>query len=216
MDTNKNIVNHIQRIIKHTDIPLVLNNKKVYHDKIINNIVYFQKGTRKNTSLVKSVLIRGNEYEIMGYNKSDELKTSGKTYIQKSNGIKTTIYRLEIRLVNHKVIKNLLQILNMDEYAVFNQLPQKDILAKIFKKAIDRVIRISGGTSILDFTIPQKQQKRDDSLFYAPYLLIGGGRKTSIYAQTDSTVHWNPISMYPNIAQYVNEKDMSMNRCLWN
>lgn len=212
MDTNKNIVNHIQRIIKHTDISLVLNNKKVYRDKIIDEIVYFQKGTRKNTSLVKSVLIRGNEYEIMGYNKSDELKTSGKTYIQKSNGIKTTIYRLEIRLVNHKVIKNLLQILNMDEYAFFNQLPQKDILAKIFQKAIDRVIRISGGTSILNFIVPQKTQKRGDSLFYAPYLLIGGGIKTYVCDQTGSLIHRNPISICQNVSQ--NNTNPVKNRCL--
>jgi hypothetical protein len=92
---------------------LKINGKYVYDmDKLINDIVYFYKGSRRNPNQIKTISIKSQkeDKEFTTYNKKDEIETeSHKDYIldyhAKYNPFFKHLYRNEVRLTSDAIYR---------------------------------------------------------------------------------------------------------------
>lgn len=77
------------------------------------------------------------------YNKGKEIDAeSGKEYIREKAGFKK-LYRIEVSLGCHRVIKKVLERLDLTEENLYAQLQDEKTLIAIFRVALNSLVRVS-------------------------------------------------------------------------
>ena len=115
LDSNLNVIDRFYKLLKDDKQTIIINNKAIKdRQSIIDNIIHLSSGSLQSIRKIKSFVIKGNEMELVGYNKSVEIEKTGKDYIKDNLGLDKKIYRLEIRLKNYKLINNALQYCNVN------------------------------------------------------------------------------------------------------
>ena len=154
LDTNVNVINRFYRLLKDESQTLVINNK-VIKDRyaIIKKLIHYSIGSLKNVRRNKSFIIKGNEIELVAYNKREEIDNSSrKEYIKENLQMDKKIYRLEVRFSNFKQIKKALKMCSVDIGELYYY-PFEDLLERIFVTTLNRIIRFSNNTSILNYLL---------------------------------------------------------------
>ena len=67
---------------------------------------------------------------------------SGKYYIMEKTGFHSVMYRVEMTCKNHKTLKKTLNSLQMSDLDLYTNLENEEILIKVFKHLLDRVIHL--------------------------------------------------------------------------
>jgi hypothetical protein len=154
LDTNVNVINRFYRLLKDETQTLIINNK-VINDRygIINKLIHFSTGSLKNVRRNKSFIIKGNEIELIAYNKQQEIDNSSKKeYIKENLQMDKKIYRLEVRFKNFKQIQKALNMSNVDIEDLY-YFPFEDLLEQIFVTTLNRIIRLSNNQCVLNYLL---------------------------------------------------------------
>lgn len=154
LDTNINIINRFYRLLKDESQTLVINNK-VIKDRyaIINKLIHYSIGSLKNFRRNKSFILKGNEIELVAYNKQQEIDNiSKKEYIKENLQMDKKIYRLEVRFTNYKQIKKALNMCYVDIDELYYY-PFADLLEQIFVSTLNRIIRFTNNQCVLNYLL---------------------------------------------------------------
>ena len=157
-DCNRDIVKQIYRICQNDTITfegetmqydVVMNGKKIrLTDK--SPILWMCDGKRVNPIKNKGIVLHNKKRSISmrGYNKGDEIKTSGKDYIQ-GGWESRNIYRIEISYTNASEInKVLLDICHTDNKSVYTELLMANLnnqkfLYRLYFQALESLLYIT-------------------------------------------------------------------------
>ena len=152
-DTNRNIINRFYKLLKDESQTIIINNKAI-RDRyaVIDNLLHLSTGSLKNIRRVKSFSIEGNEIELFGYDKREELTKSGKGYIKENLQMGKKFYRLEVRFSNHKQIQKALDMCGVDITELY-YCPSDDLLEPIFVNTLNRIIRLKDRKCILNYLL---------------------------------------------------------------
>lgn len=154
LDTNVNVINRFYRLLKDESQTLIINNK-VINDRyaIITKLIHYSTGSLKNVRRNKSFIIKGNEIELVAYNKLNEIENiSKKEYIKENLQMDKKIYRLEVRFSNFKQIKKALKMCSVDIEELY-YFPFADLLEQIFVSTLNRIIRFTNNQCILNYLL---------------------------------------------------------------
>nr|WP_297165511.1 hypothetical protein [uncultured Dysgonomonas sp.] len=114
-------------------------------NKVIKEIVFCNHGSLNNSFKIRSILIKNKKrtYELSCYNKTEEIKQSGKEYINnyhKDHNPKfTKLYRIEIRLTYEEIrryMKKHKRLISFDDVA------NPQFQYNMFSEYLDRIIVI--------------------------------------------------------------------------
>lgn len=154
LDTNVNIINRFYQLLKDESQTLVINNK-VIKDRyaIIKKLIHYSIGSLKNIRRNKSFILKGNEIELVSYNKQQEIDNiSRKEYIKENLQMNKKIYRLEVRFSNFKQIHKALKMCSVDIEELYHY-PFGDLLEQIFVNTLNRIIRLSNNQCVLNYLL---------------------------------------------------------------
>ena len=154
IDTNINIINRFYRLLKDETQTLIINNK-VIRDRynIIDKMIHYSTGSLKNIRRNKSFILKGNEIELVAYNKQQEIDNSSqKEYIKENLQMDKKIYRLEVRFTNFKQIQKALKMCYVDISELYYY-PFEDLLEQIFVSTLNRIIRFIDNKCILNYLL---------------------------------------------------------------
>ncbi len=180
LDSSVNLVKKFYRLLKDVNVGLVINNKVVKdRTQVISAIIHYSKGSLKNFRKVPSFSIQGNDYEMKGYDKANEIaSTSHKEYIRDATGLGKHIYRMEVSFQNFKTLNSHLRTIGMKTDDIYDNLANKELLKDVFSTAIWRIIRIQGGKSILGYIFnDERLYDYPEFNIHKPYLLMGGEKQ---------------------------------------
>lgn len=153
LDSNLNVIDRFYKLLKDDKQTIIINNKAIKdRQSIIDNIIHLSSGSLQSIRKIKSFVIKGNEMELVGYNKSVEIEKTGKDYIKDNLGLDKKIYRLEIRLKNYKLINNALQYCNVNMEELYYH-PFDENINRIFYYTLNRIIRIKPNISLLNYLL---------------------------------------------------------------
>ncbi len=154
LDTNVNVINRFYRLLKDETKTLIINNKVIYDRyAIINKLIHYSTGSLKNIRRIKSFILKGNEIELVAYNKQQEIDNiSKKEYIKENLQMDKKIYRLEIRFTNFKQIQKALTMSYVDINDLYYY-PFEDLLEQIFVTTLNRIIRLSNNQCVLNYLL---------------------------------------------------------------
>ena len=120
---------------------------------IIKKLIHSSIGSLKNIRRNKSFILKGNEIELVAYNKQQEIDNSSKKeYIKENLQMDKKIYRLEVRFKNFKQIQKALNMSNVDIEELY-YFPFEDLLEQIFVSTLNRIIRLGNNKSILNYLL---------------------------------------------------------------
>lgn len=154
LDTNVNVINRFYRLLKDESKTLIINNK-VINDRYatITKLIHSSTGSLNNVRRNKSFIIKGNEIELVAYNKQQEIDNiSKKEYIKENLQMDKKIYRLEVRFTNYKQIKKALNMCYVDIDELYYY-PFEDLLERIFVNTLNRIIRLSNNQCVLNYLL---------------------------------------------------------------
>lgn len=154
LDSNINVINRFYRLIRDETQTLIINNK-IIKDRygIIDKLVHYSTGSLKNFRRNKSFVLKGNEIELVAYNKQQEIDNiSKKEYIKENLQMDKKIYRLEIRFTNFKQIQKALTMSYVDINDLYYY-PFEDLLEQIFVTTLNRIIRLSNNQCVLNYLL---------------------------------------------------------------
>lgn len=154
LDSNINIINRFYRLLKDESQTLIINNK-VIRDRynIIDKMIHYSTGSLKNIRRNKSFILKGNEIELVAYNKQQEIDNSSqKEYIKENLQMDKKIYRLEVRFTNFKQIQKALNMCYVDISELYYY-PFEDLLEQIFVTTLNRIIRFIDNKCILNYLL---------------------------------------------------------------
>ena len=105
MDVNFNVIHVIQKLIKdYKNFTMYVNGNIINNEgrKIENYGEYFQRSRKRRERYPTIYLTQSKEDSprLKIYNKTNEIKESGKSYIQQWNGMPSTMYRVEVTVKN--------------------------------------------------------------------------------------------------------------------
>jgi len=164
MDTNKSIVRRFYVLLHDKTKCLVLNNKKIEdRKKILEDILHISTGSLNNVRLNREFCVKGYDFELKGYDKSHEIRHSGKQYIADHLQMKR-IYRMEFSFGNYRCIKEQLRLTGIDHMTLYRNLTDQSILEKIFEVALYRVLHISPNTPVLDYLLETPKVIKDKQI----------------------------------------------------
>lgn len=114
-------------------------------DQVLEEITYYHHCSQNNIYLVRSILIKNkkNSFELSCYDKTEEIKQSGKVYINDYHKLHNPkfkkIYRIEIRLASEEIRR---YIKKHKKPIAFNDVINPEFLHKVFSEYLDRIIVI--------------------------------------------------------------------------
>ncbi len=152
-DTNRNIINKFYQMLKDENLTIIINNKAI-KDRYatIDKLIHYSTGSLKNIRRVKSFSVQGNEIELVGYDKREEIEKSGKEYIKENLQMGKKFYRLEVRFSNYKQLQKALDMCGVDINELYYY-PFEDLLEPIFVNTLNRIIRLKDNKCILDYLL---------------------------------------------------------------
>ena len=145
VDFNFNIEKHLIRQYKDTDYELIVN-RKAANDKAVYGVGFLSWWNPRNRLFANPQMIAKDAQSTLSmktYNKKKEIEQeSGKYYIMEKTGFHSVMYRVEMTCKNHKTLKKTLNSLQMSDLDLYTNLENEEILIKVFKHLLDRVIHL--------------------------------------------------------------------------
>ena len=114
-------------------------------NKVIREITYYNHGSLNNPFKIRSILIKNkkNTFELSCYDKTEEIKQSGKEYINDYHKLHNPkfkkIYRIEVRLIYEEIRR---YIKKHKKPISFNDVINPEFLHTVFSEYLDRIIVI--------------------------------------------------------------------------
>lgn len=141
---NYNIEHVVRKNIRVKDNTIKLLGKLVKdRDQTLEQITYYHKGTQNNIYKFRSLLIQNNKntFELTCYDKSEEIKQSGKEYINDYHRLHNpkfkNLYRIEVRLKTDEIYR---YIKKHRKVISFNDVMNPEFLQSVFNEYLDRII----------------------------------------------------------------------------
>lgn len=147
VDFNFNVVNSFYRLFKNPNYDLIVNGEKVKGMKCTVRDVLHIAGdtTRQRPFAHHTPVIKNADGSMLmrAYDKGKEIdEESGKEYIREKSGFKK-LYRIEVSLSCHKVIKKMLNKLGMTDEELYARLQHEKTLMDLFRVGLYSLIRVS-------------------------------------------------------------------------
>ena len=146
-DFNFNVVNRFYRLFKDPDYDLIINGKKVADFwTTIPEVLHIAGKTNRKRPFAHHMPVVKNANGSMlmrAYDKSKEIEEdSGKEYIREKAGF-NRLYRLEVSLGSHKVVKKVLDSLAMTDEELYALLGHESMLIDFLVSALNKLVRAS-------------------------------------------------------------------------
>lgn len=147
VDFNFNVVNRFYRLFKNPDYDLIVNGEKVKDMKsVVRDVLHVAGDTTRHRPFAHHTPIIKNADSSMlvrAYDKGKEIDAeSGKEYIREKAGFKR-LYRIEVSLGCHRVIKKVLERLDLTEENLYALLQDEKTLIAFFRVALNSLVRVS-------------------------------------------------------------------------
>ena len=163
-DFNFNVVNRFYRLFKDPDYDLIINGKKVADFwTTIPEVLHIAGKTNRKRPFAHHMPVVKNANGSMlmrAYDKSKEIEEdSGKEYIREKAGF-NRLYRLEVSLGSHKVVKKVLDSLAMTDEELYALLGHESMLIDFLVSALNKLVRASRrrrSYGILDVILPDER-----------------------------------------------------------
>lgn len=145
LDTSKNIIQRLDKLIKTPNLSMLYNNKLVKTDERLNNAFYIFGRTRAKRDRQPSLYFKGCHTKVKVYNKLQEINvTSDKYYIRDYDAFTANkLFRLEVTLDREAWLNSIPELADL-EYNPENWLAyllDETTRGLIWNNAISRVIR---------------------------------------------------------------------------
>ena len=148
LDTDYDLYSHFMNDVYQNErlVPVIFKKAYTNMEELVNSVIFFSKGSRKNIYQNISMEIRNNKknMRLMIYDKSKEIQEQSpyKTYIQ-DNIQCEQICRAEVRLKNEIIKENLKKIgTNIDCFYHNQQILSDEWLLKLYLISTSRIIRV--------------------------------------------------------------------------
>lgn len=147
VDFNFNVVNRFYRLFKNPDYDLIVNGEKVKGMKCkVRDVLHIAGNTTRQRPFAHHTPVIKNADSSMlvrTYDKGKEIdEESGKEYIREKAGFKK-LYRIEVSLVCHRVIKKVLDRLDLTDERFYVRLQDEKTLIAFFRVALNSLVRVS-------------------------------------------------------------------------
>ena len=147
VDFNFNVVNRFYRLFKNPDYDLIINGKKVADIRTtIPDVLHIAGKTNRKRPFAHHMPVVKNANGSMlmrAYNKSKEIEEdSGKVYIREKAGF-NRLYRLEVSLGSHKVVKKVLDTLALTDEELYALLGHEGTLIDFLVSTLNKLVRVS-------------------------------------------------------------------------
>lgn len=147
VDFNFNVVNRFYRLFKNPDYDLIVNGEKVKGMKCtVRDVLHIAGDTTRQRPFAHHTPVIKNADSSMlvrAYDKSKEIdEESGKEYIREKAGFKR-LYRVEVSLGCHRVIKKVLERLDLTDERLYVRLQDEKTLIAFFRVALNSLVRVS-------------------------------------------------------------------------
>lgn len=164
VDFNFNVVNRFYRLFKNPDYDLIINGKKVADIRTtIPEVMHIAGNTNRKRPFAHHMPVVKNVNGSMlmrAYDKSKEIEEeSGKEYIKENAGF-NRLYRLEVSLGCHKVVKKVLDTLALTDEELYSLLGHEGTLIDFLVSALNKLVRVSHrrrSYGILDVILPNEK-----------------------------------------------------------
>lgn len=161
VDFNFNVVNRFYRLFKDPDYDLIINGKKVADIRTtIPDVLHIAGKTNRKRPFAHHMPVVKNANGSMlmrAYDKSKEIEEdSGKEYIREKAGF-NRLYRLEVSLGSHKVVKKVLDGLALTDEELYALLGHEGTLIDFLVSTLNKLVRVSRrrrSYGILDVILP--------------------------------------------------------------
>lgn len=163
VDFNFNVVNRFYRLFKDPDYDLIINGKKVADIRTtIPDVLHIAGKTNRKRPFAHHMPVVKNANGSMlmrAYDKSKEIEEdSGKEYIREKAGF-NRLYRLEVSLGSHKVVKKVLDTLALTDEELYALLGHEGTLIDFLVSTLNKLVRVSRrrrSYGILDVILPDE------------------------------------------------------------
>lgn len=163
-DFNFNVVNRFYRLFKNPDYDLIINGKKVADFwTTIPEVLHIAGNTNRKRPFAHHMPVVKNANGSMlmrAYDKSKEIEEdSGKEYIREKAGF-NRLYRLEVSLGSHKVVKKVLDTLALTDEELYALLGHESTLIDFLVSSLNKLIRVSRrrkSHGILEIILPDER-----------------------------------------------------------
>lgn len=157
VDFNFNVVNRFYRLFKNPDYALIVNGEKVKDMKnVVRDVLHIAGNTTRQRPFAHhSPVIKNADGSMLmrAYDKGKEIdEESSKEYIREKAGFKR-LYRIEVSLGCHRVIKKVLERLDLTDEDFYARLQDEKTLIAFFRVALNSLVRVSRkrkGMSVLE------------------------------------------------------------------
>ena len=144
LNSNINWFSKVKRAIRNLSlIPIILNKKYQNEKEIIDKVLYLHTADRKryrtDTMIIKNA---DKDMEIDLYDKSNEISDTNKEYIREDFGIKSNIFRNEVRL-KKAALKDYLDYREMKWEDFYMRLIDFDFLFDVYFYFQNKIIRFT-------------------------------------------------------------------------
>lgn len=150
LDVSYNSFDRIKKAIRNLDYtPIILGKSHTNPKEIIDRVLYIHTADRiryRTQSLVIST--KEKDLSLCVYNKGEEIRQNGKSYISEWDGIGSNIYRNEVRL-KRASIADYLHHKGMKFEGLYLMLTEKETLFDMFLYFSNKVIRFRHGRKSL-------------------------------------------------------------------
>lgn len=163
-DFNFNVVNRFYRLFKDPDYDLIINGKKVADFwTTIPEVLHIAGNTNRKRPFARHMPVVKNANGSMlmrAYDKSKEIEEeSGKEYIREKAGF-NRLYRIEVSLGSHKVVKKVLDTLALTDEELYALLGHESTLIDFLVSGLNKLIRVSRrrrSYGILEIILPDER-----------------------------------------------------------
>jgi hypothetical protein len=144
LNSNINWFNKVKKAIRNLLLtPIILNKKYPNEKEIIDKILYLHTADRKryrtDTMIIKNA---DKDMEIDLYDKSNEISDTNKEYIREDFGIKSNIFRNEVRL-KKTALKDYLDYRELKWEDFYMRLIDFDFLFDVYSFFQNKIIRFA-------------------------------------------------------------------------
>ena len=164
VDFNFNVVNRFYRLFKDPDYDLIINGKKVADIRTnIPEVLHIAGNTNRKRPFAHHTPVVKNANGTMlmrAYDKSREIdEDSGKEYIREKAGF-NRLYRMEVALGSHKVVKKVLDTLALTDEELYALLGHESTMIDFLVSGLNKLIRVSRrrrSYGILEIILPDER-----------------------------------------------------------
>lgn len=164
VDFNFNVVNRFYRLFKDPDYDLIINGKKVADIRTtIPDVLHIAGKTNRKRPFAHHMPVVKNANGSMlmrAYDKSKEIEEdSGKEYIREKAGF-NRLYRMEVSLGSHKVVKKVLDTLALTDEELYALLGHESTMIDFLVSGLNKLIRVSRrrrSYGILEIILPDER-----------------------------------------------------------